>query len=676
MANCALIANASGFTNTAPSSVVNATYTYWNSVTGPSGSGPGNGQSVSTGVTFEPWLASAPTSPELVTSSSVLDDTFNPTITTNLTVNFSAALSGNWTATFINSSGTTVRTITGSGASGAPVWDGRDGSGVIQPNGTYNYQVQITATTGEVGAPIRGQTFIDSTKQPQVTNITMTFPFFSPNADGSQDTTTLQATSNYDDPSWTINVKDGSGTTIRTATGMNSPINWIWDGKNNSGAVVADALYTLQLVVTDGTANGSGSQTATVDTVFPVSVINSPNGGVLSNVYQNGSTDFPVMATATDLNFNIWWLDYGAGASPASWTQISYGTNTYSNSLAGTWASGGLLNGTYTLRLRAVDKAGNQAIYLDTITLGHFTASQNVYEFNRSSSGTVTYSSIVPFTLSETLTITTLSGQSVRTLVNAQRAAGTFNDSWDGRNDVSQMVPDAPYKYIVSVSDGTHSMIWDQSSQVRTGGWAIDVNPVAHDPFNNAPMTLNYTLPESCVMVLGFSPTADVDNLCPAPQYCLIYWVYQESGAHAVSWAGTDNTGKYRSDLQTVAGHCYKDGWAFNTAMAFGTKPVITNYQVQPPVYGPDSGSQTVSLDLSTYTSIQSTVKIEYLNQSSLSVLRTITLNNVNPGHITTTWDGLADNAMRVAPGFYTVTVTATDTIGNVVKQQTLTTIQ
>jgi hypothetical protein len=50
----------------------------------------------------------------------------------------------------------------------------------------------------------------------------------------------------------------------------------------------------------------------------------------------------------------------------------------------------------------------------------------------------------------------------------------------------------------------------------------------------------------------------------------------------------------------------------------------------------------------------------------------------VSGGHVVVSpaWDGNAGNGMRVAPGGYIVTVTATDPLGNVVSAYTLTTVQ
>jgi len=193
----------------------------------------------------------------------------------------------------------------------------------------------------------------------------------------------------------------------------------------------------------------------TQDPTMPNAVITIPSPGqVVSNVYQGGSLNLTVTGTATDTNLNNWTLDYGAGASPSSWTTIATGTTPVSNAALGTWQTGSLANGTYTVRLQVWDKAGTRSVVTNTVTLANFTVSQNVLQFNGSTGGTVTYTSVVPFTLTETLVVKNEQGQVVRTLVSLERGPGSYQDSWNGRNDGGALVPDGPYFYVATATPG------------------------------------------------------------------------------------------------------------------------------------------------------------------------------------------------------------------------------
>ena len=106
----------------------------------------------------------------------------------------------------------------------------------------------------------------------------------------------------------------------------------------------------------------------------------------------------------------------------------------------------------------------------------------------------------------------------------------------------------------------------------------------------------------------------------------------------------------------------------------------MTNVTVTPAMYGPAVGdADRWPSSTSTSRPIQNqavTVTITFRNQASLSIPRTISLTGQTPA--TRLWSGMvkADNGMWVAPGFYTVTVSTTDSLGNQVQGQILTTIQ
>jgi hypothetical protein len=94
-----------GITNLTPSVPFQARLNYWDASTGPSGQGAGTGQSVSTGVLFEPWLVAVPSQPEFVSTASVINRTFSPSKQIYTRLDFAEALEGPWTLTYKNSGG-------------------------------------------------------------------------------------------------------------------------------------------------------------------------------------------------------------------------------------------------------------------------------------------------------------------------------------------------------------------------------------------------------------------------------------------------------------------------------------------------------------------------------------------------------------------------------------------
>ena len=677
--------NTSGGISNTTSTTADATLNYWNDPTGPSGVGPGSGQSISSNIEYDPWLTAAPTTPHFFSDVTVLNQRFNAAASTVDILDFETSTAGNWTATFRNAIGTIVRTFTGSGTEGTVAWDGKDQSETLLLDGTYTFLLESVSNASETAAPVKGTVIIDSTMQLQIQNLSGT-AFFSPNADGIQDVFSVTAGFNFDDANWTINIKNVSGTIIQTATGQGASVSYSWDGKDSSGTLQLDGVYTAELLVTDGTLSASGTRATTLDNTFPVSTIDSPSQStLLSNVYQQANINVTVIATIDDTNLQNWILDRGAGASPSSWTTLLTGTSPSSNNGIITWDTGSLANGVYTLRLQTWDKAGNRTEHRVTVTLGNFKASMDVRQINVATSQTVKFTSIVPFALTETITIKDSQNQVVRTLVNGvSRNAGTYLDSWNGKTDVGGYLPDGGYRYIATVTDGTNSMTWDLSSQ-NPGTWQVSY-PIypAWDPFNNNPLVMTIAPASASRILVAFSPTyitgvpphGSIASGCNPPNYCLANYEYRESGTHTFVWAGVDGTGALLSDMKgyTLQYVSMED----NAVVVYGTRPKITNgtVTVSPPLFNPDKGPQTVSFAFTSFQNQTVDVTATFINQSSLSILRTINLIGVNPGNINISWDGKADNGMWVAPGGYTVTVKITDSIGNSASSQILTMVR
>ncbi|MDQ6891116.1 MAG: right-handed parallel beta-helix repeat-containing protein [Acidobacteriota bacterium] len=571
IASSVFTGNTAGIINQTPTTPITARINYWGTTNGPSGSGPGTGQSITTGVLFDPWLTGNPGTPEYLASAAFNNRRFNPTTTNLAAWTIGSSQSSTWTLTISNSQSTVVRTLTGSGTTLAATWDGKNTSGVLQADGTYTYSVQAVAGAN-TATPASGIAYLDS---------------------------------------------------------------------------------TLQVAITAPTP------TQTV-----------------SNVYASGSTAVPVTGTVAMGNLSSWTLEYGTGSTPSTWTSINTGTQAVTNASLGTWQTLAL-TGLYSVRLSALDTTGDLSQTTITPTVGNFTMSQGTLQFNPSGSQTVTYTSIVPFPLTETITVKNAAGVTVRTLLNAvARSAATYNDAWNGRNDATTLVPDGAYFYTASVTDGTHSMTWDLSSQnVDTYFTYTYPSITSFNPFNNAPLPITYNFPQPGRVTALFAPTGLTGPNCNPPRFCIPLARYEESGPHTIYWGGTDSTGAYRGDAGHLSVFTDRSSFAANAVVAYGTKPTITNLKVTPAFYGPAAGTQRIELDLTTYQNQAVTISIQFLNQTSLSILRTITLSSQPSGHFSTTWDGHADNGMWVAPDFYSVTVFATDSLGNQVQSQIMTTI-
>jgi flagellar hook assembly protein FlgD len=677
--------NPAGIINATPTVSVMARLNYWGHSSGPSGSGPGTGQSVSTGVTYEPWLMTVPASAHYFTTFTQANRTFNPAIAVNTTVTGGTATSGTWTTKIINSGGATVRTFTGTGASGTSIWNGKNDASVDQPDGSYFYQLE-SVSGANVAANARGVRILDRTKQLTVTGYAALPAFFSPNGDGAQDTTAIGGTNSFDDTVLTLTIKNSGGATVRTANPTGMIFSYSWNGKNGSGVTQPDGVYTYDILATNGTASATSSTTGTLDRTLPGATVSAPTSGqVLSNVYTNGVTDVAITGSASDINLLDWTVGWGVGSTPSSYTDLATGTAGVTNGTFATWPTWLQVNGQYAVRLTVRDKAGNQRQVVVPNTIGHFRTTHfgNQRQVNGGANETITYQSIIPFPLTETLVIKNEAGQVVRTLVNGvARAAGTYSDVWNVRNGSGVLVADGPYFHVGTVTNGTNTLIHDQTPIYWNDGFhyndGLPLWNVTWDPFNNQPLNVNWNLSGPGRVTIAISTASQgLGNHCNPPQYCLIQEVYWQTGPDSFQWAGLDANNDYRGDVKGLAAIIRTKFFSKNAVVVFGSKPKVTNVRVTPAIYGPATGTtQSIQYNLATYLNEQATVTITLMNLKSKSILRTLNTGLQSPGLRTATWNGRADNGEWVAPGAYAVTVTATDPRGYPAKGQILTTLQ
>src|SRR6185436_12394102 len=364
--------------------VVSAELNYWNAAAGPClpGSCAAGQQSATSGVRYEPWLRSAPTTQQYVAQASVRDRTFSPAIAAYLSVEYWQALPGPSTMTIRNSANQVVRTFNGTHLGAVWDWSGTNDYGVTQPDGTYTYEIASTFPSLPPAAIAKGLAIIDSTRVLTLTNPTVSQPFFSPNADGVLDTTLVSATGNYDNARWTIDVLNPEDTVILTREGDGTAVSLLWAGEADGKIMQLQGLHTFRVSVSIGSAAIQKTATTTIDTIQPaVSIATPAANAVVSNVYANGVSTVIPTGSVSDLNLLSWTAQTGAGASPAQWTNIGSGTGPVSGGNLGTWATGNSTNGIHALRLVAADKAGNSATTVTTITLGNFKVAQNAYQF-------------------------------------------------------------------------------------------------------------------------------------------------------------------------------------------------------------------------------------------------------------------------------------------------------
>ncbi|HEX7138631.1 MAG TPA: FlgD immunoglobulin-like domain containing protein [Vicinamibacterales bacterium] len=462
--------------------------------------------------------------------------------------------------------------------------------------------------------------------------------------------------------------------------------------------VVAEAMWPSGATVTFNAGgascdHASGSQFPMGNTTVTCSMTNSFGTSTGSFIIVVTDTTLPGLSFPSSVTSANQVVTYSASATDNIDGPIPITCNPPSGST--------FPYGLTTVRCSATDSHLNTAVGFFGVTvtppdLTGFTASQNVYQMNVATGETVTYTSNVQVSLSETLTIQNLNGQTVRTLLNnVARTAGTYQDAWDGKNDAGQPVADGPYRYVIVVSAGGNSFTWnDNTHYIGTsetqfpypsckndaGTYVPCGSPgITFDPYVNKPLQIQYCVPgktdSSCpndlpAIVIGKATLAsETDDAC-RPSDCFMY-EYQTSGTHTIAWYGRSTDGTFIGAAGGITFIRRTDIWPKNVTLLYGSAPVVSSITFSSPVFNPASApsplanGEVITVNATSPLSRQISVTAQFRNTWSGSILRTVTTPPQSGGAITVGWDGRADNGAWVAPGLYEVIITAADSAGS-----------
>ena len=546
-------------------------------------------------------------------------------------------------------------------------------------------------------------------------------PYFSPNGDGVKDTTTFRSDVSWSQGStrtdfrWQIFIRNSANVVVRTDTGTSpAPRNasgnpqvihtWIWDGRDAAGALQPDGVYSYEIVDLD-TVSGPmylnwGKTTVTLDATPPTATITAPTDPyTLSNVRLNGGGSVTVTGSASDaIALQSWKLER-IGNSEAT-AQLGTGLTNVTNATLGTMQTIAnnvptIANGAYQLKLTATDKAGNTTVDNNAVTVSHFRAVLTGHQINTVAvpAQTVMYTSYIPVALTETIQVKSQATNAiVRTIFNGTRGAGTWDDSWDGKNDQGQLLGDGAYLILTTVTEGGSTFIWDETNVLNSGSVTqfeypkcrndanalVDCNSstLTFDPFRNKPLRINFCVGGGHVETgcTGNTPavvTAKISAATEETGTCDVFCIdtyNAASGPHEIQWYGTNRNGQYIAGSSTRLLVLRGGTYPKNVVLLTGTAPKISVFDIQPLYFfNPGApGTQNFIVDVTSPAGRPISVSAQFRNMSSLSVLRTITLAPSTATRQTLSWNGRADNDAFVAPGMYEVTLKATDSAGGI----------
>jgi spore germination protein YaaH/flagellar hook assembly protein FlgD len=317
-----------------------------------------------------------------------------------------------------------------------------------------------------------GSKFITDSIPPTIRSGSISAPVFSPNGDNRLDTTLVRmSATGLVRWGYLVNavVGSGLGPNLRSGTVTDTSPAFTWNGRDASGARVADGAYRVTLWAEDASANRSARDfQVTVDN-RPATLGSAAGSGFITpdadrradTVRLRWSTDQAITGTAR--------IRDASGATVRGW---SFSVRT---SWAATWDGRDTrghvaVDGRYTFRVDGRDRAGNRSVVDRPILVDR--TIRSVAWSNASfdpRAGERSRASIV-LRRAATITVAIYRGTTLIKRVWTTKAlgAGTYTHTWNGRTATGAVAPPGTYRIAVSATSWIGTTWYSRTVVVET----------------------------------------------------------------------------------------------------------------------------------------------------------------------------------------------------------------
>ncbi len=372
-----------------------------------------------------------------------------------------------WQGQFVNASGKAVRTIAWTNS--APqsfLWDGKDDSGQIVPDGVYAYSVSATDKAGNTTQGNIQNIIVDTTPTP--VGLSINPAAFAPGTKSPIQTITFT----FDVPvrtdivSWSFQVVDSTGAEVRRldGNGADLPSVYVYDGKDDGGNYLKEGSYRgdLSVLYRNGHNPTAQSPEITVD-LTPPSATLTADYLVFSPIPGSPRPEMLFHSTASSEQTWTGSVDTADGTTVKTFSWI--GTPDPVIAWDGRGDDGRLEpDGTYLFSLDSIDEAGNFG-QSNTISFTLDTEKKQVFlntDYDAfSPNGARSVIHLVPQLrttngfVSYSFDVVDQSGAVQTSVSGTTPPAGPF--AWDGKRADGSAAPDGLYRgeITVSYSNGT-----------------------------------------------------------------------------------------------------------------------------------------------------------------------------------------------------------------------------
>lgn len=335
-----------------------------------------------------------------------------------------------------------------------------------------------------------------------------------------------------------------------------------------------------------------------------------------------------------------------------------FDTTTATNSTSYTYPGAG----TFYPRVRITMTDGRQADDVKQVTAtSTVSLALNTDTLDAQLAQTITATTMLSAATRASLVVETRAGSLVRTILPlTDRAAGTYTDVWDGKDDAGQYVDEGIYKVVLLYELNGVLQRFDQST--TTGGSEYNPPrtsiPSTFEPYNNRPLTIDFTLTRASE-VTAFMGSFNVNT-----RYVTFYTRQPFGrGTHRITWNGDNAEGQIikpspgDSFLFGIFGYTLPNNGVF---VRNGVQ--LSAMTSSPPIFDPTgltAAGQPINCAVQFTLSLAATAELVVEDAVTGATVARLQYPSLQPGVNTVTWDGKTSDGRYAAPGTYRLGLTA-----------------
>ncbi|ABQ24284.1 Fibronectin, type III domain protein [Geotalea uraniireducens Rf4] len=231
-------------------------------------------------------------------------------------------------------------------------WDGKNNNGVILNDGQYTLRLTATLATDPLVSQSESITVTLDNAAPVIT-------IAEPADKAFLNRTDVAIIGSINDPNlldYSLSLSGSASASVDK--GNTNRANYSFDVIKD----LAEGTYTILGEVKDRAENQTSVQRSfSIDRTPPKVTLEAPKGG---EYFGNSRNVVNITGTITEANLQRYSMRYGVGEVPTVWQEIMGGDSLPTSPLTAAWKVGpadGIADGTYTVSLYAIDKAGLEA---------------------------------------------------------------------------------------------------------------------------------------------------------------------------------------------------------------------------------------------------------------------------------------------------------------------------